>query len=66
MYYYHLYLQIMKYYLVVALAFYGIQSAFGEISGDMGGGWRFTVKGISPDDVRLKTKRDPKQIIRSR
>ena len=56
----------MKYYLVVALAFYGTQCAFGEISGDMGGGWRFQVKGISRGDVRLNTKRDPKQIIRSR
>ena len=56
----------MKYYLVVALAFYGTQCAFGEISGDMGAGWRFEVKGISRDDVRLKTKRDPKQMIGSR
>ena len=56
----------MKNYLVVALAFYGTQCAFGEIYGDMGGGWQFEVKGISRDDVRLRSKRGPKQIIQSR
>ena len=56
----------MKHCLVVVLAFYGTQFAFGEISGDLGDSWQFIVKGINPDDPRLETRRDPKQIIRSR
>ena len=56
----------MKHYLVVVLAFYGTQFAFGDISGDLGDDWWFKVKGINADDPRLETKRDAKQIIRSR